>query len=99
MGAPGSGKSTLCRALVGLVPHLSGGVFGGRVEVLGLDTRRVRPPELAGRAGIVFDDAETQLFNLAIEDEIAFGPESLGLPPGQFRRRVVEAVVLGGLAV
>src|SRR5436305_7336464 len=47
VGAAGSGKSTLCRALTGLVPHLTGGVFGGRVEVLGQDTRRVRPPELA----------------------------------------------------
>ena len=99
MGAPGSGKTTLCRALVGLVPHLSGGVFGGRVEVLGLDTRRVRPPELAGRAGIVFDDPETQLFNLTVEDEVAFGPESLGLPPAEIRRRVTEALALVGLEV
>lgn len=99
MGAPGTGKSTLCRALVGLVPHLSGGVFGGRVEVLGMDTRRYRPAELAGHTAIVFDDPETQLFNLTIEDEVAFGPESLGLPADEIRARVDEALALVGLDV
>src|SRR5688572_19298539 len=59
VGAPGSGKSTLCRALAGLVPHLTGGVFGGRVEVLGMDTRSHRPAELAGHVAIVFDDPDT----------------------------------------
>ncbi len=99
MGAPGAGKSTFCRALMGLVPHLTGGVFGGRVEVLGHDTRRVRPPELAGLVAIVFDDPETQLFNLTVEDEVAFGPESLGLPSAEIRSRVDEALALVGLDV
>ncbi|MGH2351214.1 MAG: ABC transporter ATP-binding protein [Chloroflexota bacterium] len=99
VGAPGSGKSTLCRALAGLVPHVSGGVFGGRVEVLGFDTRRTRPAELAGHVAIVFDDPETQLFNLTVEDEVAFGPESLGLPAEAIRGRVAEALALVGLDV
>jgi energy-coupling factor transporter ATP-binding protein EcfA2 len=99
VGPPGSGKSTLCRALVGLVPHLTGGAFGGRVEILGVDTRHVRPAELAGRAAIVFDDPETQLFCLTVEDEVAFGPESLGLPPDEIRHRVAEALDLVGLDV
>jgi energy-coupling factor transporter ATP-binding protein EcfA2 len=98
-GAPGSGKSTLCRALAGLVPHLTGGVFGGRVEVLGMDTRNHRPAELAGHVAIVFDDPETQLFNLTVEDEVAFGPECLGLPQPEIRRRVAEALALVGLDV
>jgi energy-coupling factor transporter ATP-binding protein EcfA2 len=99
VGAPGSGKSTLCRALAGLVPHLTGGVFGGRVEVLGMDTRRHRPAELAGPVATVFDDPETQLFGLTVEDEVAFGPESLGLPAEEIRRRVTEALALVGLDV
>jgi energy-coupling factor transporter ATP-binding protein EcfA2 len=99
LGAPGSGKSTLCRALVGLVPHLTGGAFGGSVTVFGVDTRHVRPSALAGLVAIVFDDPETQLFSLSIEDEVAFGPESLGLPPEEIRRRVDEALRLVGLDV
>ena len=99
LGPPGSGKSTLCRALVGLAPHLTGGVFGGRVLVYGTDTRYVRPSDLAGLAAIVFDDPETQLFSLTVEDEVAFGPESLGLPPDEIRRRVDEALRLVGLDV
>lgn len=99
VGAPGSGKSTLCRALAGLVPHLTGGVFGGRVEVLGMDTRRYRPAELAGQVAIVFDDPDTQLFNLTVEDEVAFGPESLGLPEAEIRRRVAAALAFAGLDV
>ncbi|HEX2184671.1 MAG TPA: ABC transporter ATP-binding protein, partial [Chloroflexota bacterium] len=99
IGAPGSGKSTLCRALVGLVPHLSGGVFGGRVEVLGIDTRQRRPSELAGQVAIVFDDPQTQLFNLTVEDEVAFGPESLSLPAAAIRHRVETALATVGLQV
>ena len=48
LGPSGGGKSTLLRALAGLVPHFHGGRLSGRVEVAGLDTRRVRPAELAG---------------------------------------------------
>ena len=99
LGPPGSGKSTLCRALVGLAPHLTGGVFGGRVLVYGIDTRDVRPSELAGLAAIVFDDPETQLFSLTVEDEVAFGPESLGWPPDEIRRHVDDALRLVGLDV
>ena len=48
---------------------------------------------------IVFDDPETQLFSLTVEDEVAFGPESLGLPADEIRRRVAEALALVGLDV
>jgi energy-coupling factor transporter ATP-binding protein EcfA2 len=99
VGAAGAGKSTLCRALAGLVPHLTGGAFGGRVRVLGMDTRHHRPAELAGGVATVFDDPETQLFSLTVEDEVAFGPESLGLPPAEIGRRVAEALALVGLDV
>ena len=99
LGPPGSGKSTLCLALAGLVPHHTGGRFGGRVELFGRDTRHLRPAELAGLTAIVFDEPESQLFNLTVEDEVAFGPESLALPPDEIRRRVGGALALVGLDV
>ena len=61
LGPSGSGKSTLLRALAGLVPHFHGGRFAGRVEVLGRDTRRTRPAELAGGVATLFQDPEDQV--------------------------------------
>jgi energy-coupling factor transporter ATP-binding protein EcfA2 len=79
-GATGAGKTTLCLALAGLVPQFFGGVFAGRVCVAGLDTREHRAAELSRHVGLVFQDPEAQLFNLTVEDEVAFGLESLGVP-------------------
>jgi energy-coupling factor transport system ATP-binding protein len=56
LGPSGSGKSTLLRALATLVPHFHGGVLRGHVVVGGCDTRDLRPRDLAGRVGIVFQD-------------------------------------------
>jgi len=88
MGPTGAGKSTLCLALKGIVPHLTGGLFGGRVIVAGLDTRQHSVADLSQRVGLVFQDPESQLFNTTVEQEVAFGPESLGLPPREIADRV-----------
>ncbi len=88
LGPTGAGKSTLCLALAGLAPHSTGGLFGGTVTVGGLNTKRERVSTLAQKVGLVFQDAESQLFNMTVEDEVAFGPESLGLPPVEIVERV-----------
>ncbi len=88
LGPTGSGKSTVCLALAGLVPHSTGGVFGGNVTVGGLNTKREAVSALAQKVGLVFQDAESQLFNMTVEDEVAFGPESLGLPRAEIIERV-----------
>ena len=98
MGPVGAGKSTLCQAIAGLVPHAWGGLFGGRVLVDGVDTRRVEPAEVCRRVGLVFQDAETQLFNATVEDEVAFGPESLAVPQDEIGRRVDWALAVVHLA-
>lgn len=92
LGPSGSGKSTLLRALAGLVPHFHGGHFGGSVEVAGLDTRRARPAALAGRVATVFQDPEDQVVMTRVANEVAFGPENLGVPPAEIPGRVEQAL-------
>jgi len=92
LGPSGSGKSTLLRALAGLVPHFHGGQFAGRVEIAGRDTRKSRPAELAGTVATVFQDPEDQVVMTVVENEVAFGLENLGTPPGEIWRRVEDAL-------
>jgi energy-coupling factor transport system ATP-binding protein len=97
-GSTGSGKSALCLAIAGLIPQETGGIVGGRVVVNGWDTRVTPVPQLATRVGIVFQDPESNLVGLSVEDEVAFGPENLGVPPAEIARRVDWALQVTGLA-
>ena len=97
-GPSGSGKSTLLRCLNGLVPHFSGGRFGGRVLVGGHDTRRFGPRDLGRVVGFVFQDPEAQLVTTRVDDELAFGMEQLGVPPLLMRKRVEEVLDLLGIS-
>ena len=97
-GTSGSGKSTLLRCLNGLVPHFSGGRFGGRLLVAGHDTRRYGPRVLSRVVGFVFQDPEAQLVTTRVDDELAFGMEQLGVPPLTMRKRVEEVLDLLGIA-
>ena len=96
-GPSGSGKSTLLRALAGLIPHASLARLEGRVVVDGLDTQEHSLPILAGHVGLVFQNPATQLFCLRVEEEVAFGPRNLGLPPDEVARRVEWALGAAGL--
>ncbi len=92
LGPSGGGKSTLLRALSGLVPHFHGGSFAGRVEVAGLDTRRHRPAELAGAVASVFQDPEDQVVLTRVAAEVAFGLENVGAPPLEIEPRAAAAL-------
>ena len=78
-GLSGSGKSTFLRFLNGLVPHFSGGTFGGRVSVAGHDTRHYGPRALSMVTGFVFQDPEAQGVAGTVEEDIAFSMEQLGI--------------------
>ena len=97
-GPSGSGKSTLLRCLNGLVPHFSGGRFGGEARVFGIDTRDHGPRRLAEHVGFVFQDPEAQAVARFVEDDIAFGLEQAGLPRIEMRKRVEEVLDLLGIA-
>ena len=96
LGPSGGGKSTLLRALAGLVPHFHGGRFAGRVEVGGLDTRRVRPADLAGTVATLFQDPEDQAVFTRVAAEVQFGLENLGTPPPEIVPRAEEALAAVG---
>ncbi|WOI59616.1 ABC transporter ATP-binding protein [Streptomyces fradiae] len=98
VGPSGVGKSTLLGAVSGLVPHFTGGTLRGRVTVGGRDTRTHRPRELADVVGTVGQDPAAHFVTDVVEDELAYGMESLGLPPAVMRRRVEETLDLLGLA-
>ena len=98
LGRVGAGKSTLCMALNGLVPHATGGIFRGAVTVLGRNTKEHAIADLAQSAGLVFQDPEMQLTQMRVEDELAFGPENLGVPTGEIEERVTWALEAVGLA-
>ncbi|MGA5263078.1 ABC transporter ATP-binding protein [Streptomyces griseoincarnatus] len=98
VGPSGVGKSTVLGAVGGLVPHFTGGTLRGRVTVAGRDTRTHKPRELADVVGTVGQDPLSHFVTDTVEDELAYGMESLGLAPDVMRRRVEETLDLLGLA-
>jgi energy-coupling factor transporter ATP-binding protein EcfA2 len=98
LGPSEAGKSTLALCLQGLIPRMIKGEFRGLVEVAGCPTTSCRPRDLAGRVGILFQDFEAQLFLTRVDQEVAFGPENLGLPRKELQHRVKHSLSLVGLA-
>jgi energy-coupling factor transporter ATP-binding protein EcfA2 len=98
VGRTGSGKSTLLRCVNGLVPHFTGGLLTGRVTVDGRDTRDHRPRDLADVVGWVGQDPLAGFVTDTVEEELAYGMESIGVAPDVMRRRVEEVLDVLGMA-
>lgn len=94
IGHNGSGKSTLAKHLNALLLPSS-----GHVLVKGMDTRN---PEAVWRVrqqvGMVFQNPDNQLVATVVEEDVAFGPENLGVPPAEIRQRVNEALEAVGMS-
>ncbi len=97
IGATGAGKSTLYMCLNGLIPHLVPGRVGGRVLIDGTDTKHQTIPDLAQKIGFVFQSPDTQLFSHSVREELAFGPENLGLGKPEILRRIDLAATTVGI--
>ena len=78
VGETGTGKSTLLRAINGLVPHFSGGVLAGTVTVDGRTTKDNRPRDLADVVGFVGQNPLATFVTETVEDELAYTMENLG---------------------
>ncbi len=97
VGPSGSGLTTLCLALAGLVPHETGGTVRGWLVVADQEITSVPPALLARSVGIVFEDPEANLIGLSVADEVAFALELRGLSPEEVARRVAWALETVGL--
>ncbi len=96
-GPSGCGKSTLCYCLSGIIPrHLPGNIMG-KILVDEQPLSSIPLPRLSQKIGMVFQDPETQLFCTTVEEEIAFGPENLCLPPEEIETRIKEVLELTGM--
>lgn len=96
IGKNSAGKSTLCQALVGLVPHFYKGAYGGKVLVDGLEVRNHSIADISRKVGIVFQNPFTQVTGskMTVYEEIAFGLENSGLPREEMRQRIDEVLRL-----
>ncbi len=94
IGHNGSGKSTLAKHINALfVPAL------GSVEVAGMDTKdESKVWEIRKCAGMVFQNPDNQLVATIVEEDVAFGPENLGVPAAEIRQRVDAALEQVGMS-
>ena len=97
LGASGSGKSTLCLTFNGIIPHSIKGEFNGNVFVQGYNTKEASVAELSKFVGLVLQNPDSQLFNMTVEEEVAFSLENLGLDVEEIRRRVYWSLKITGL--
>lgn len=101
LGPSGAGKSSLALTMNGLIPHQMDAEIRGRVLVNGLDTMQVALHTLTSQVGMLFQDPDSQLATLTVQDEVAFGMENLKLPPAEMPERIsrsLQRVGLEGLA-
>ncbi|SFT64328.1 energy-coupling factor transport system ATP-binding protein [Selenomonas sp. GACV-9] len=94
LGTNGSGKSTLARHLNGLLLPTE-----GRCLIDGLDTRKEQELwQIRQHIGMVFQNPDNQLIAAVVEDDVAFGPENLGVEPQEIRQRVRDALAAVNMA-
>ena len=98
-GHTGSGKSTLVQHLNGLLTPAAGEVLVDGVNLSGKDkAAKIKAWHARQQVGMVFQYAETQLFEETVEKDIAFGPQNQGLDEAEVQDRVREAMELVGLS-
>ncbi|MGJ3249978.1 MAG: energy-coupling factor ABC transporter ATP-binding protein [Elainellaceae cyanobacterium] len=89
MGPNGAGKTTLFMAICGILTPTEGDIL--------LFDQPIVPGEFRPEIGLVFQNPDDQLFSASVREDVAFGPENLGLPPDEVDARVSEVLDLTGM--
>ena len=97
LGPSGAGKTTMCKAMAGIIPYYYGGRYAGSVEVLGEDTKGRRVSDIAMRLGLMLEDYESQLVSLTAGEEVSFSLLNHGFPPDEVEERMKKALEDVGL--
>jgi energy-coupling factor transport system ATP-binding protein len=97
LGACGAGKTTLCLAMNGIIPHMFMGEMSGSVTVNEMSTSSHEVREMASIVGMVFDNPEFQLSQISVEEEVAIGLASRGVPREEMLHRISEVLEIVGL--
>lgn len=93
LGRNGSGKSTLAKLINALLTPVS-----GKVEVFGMDTSDNKKTfEIRKNAGMVFQNPDNQMVASIVEDDVAFGPENIGVPRAEIGERIGFALKAVGM--
>src|ERR1022692_4666781 len=96
LGPNGSGKSTLLLHLNGILPEKLSG--DGAVKILGEPVGAKNIETIRRQVGLVFQDPDDQLFCPTVQEDVAFGPQQLGLAEAEVQARVQKALAQAGLA-
>lgn len=96
VGMNTAGKTTLCYALSGLVPHFFKGAYGGDVHIGVMDVLSYEISDIAAKVGLVFENPFSQMTGakFTVYDEIAFGLENLGIPREEMHERIRASMQL-----
>ncbi|HRQ25022.1 MAG TPA: ATP-binding cassette domain-containing protein, partial [Anaerolineales bacterium] len=91
-GSSGCGKTTLARCINGLIPRSYRGERKGSVMLNGREVAKLKIAEMAQEVGTLLQDPERQIVASNVFNEIAFGPENLGLPRDEIITRVEQVM-------
>lgn len=91
-GSSGCGKTTLARSINGLIPRSYRGERSGKVLLHGKEVSEMKIAEMAQIVGTLLQDPERQIVASNVYNEVAFGPENLGLPHEEIEMRVEQAL-------
>lgn len=87
-GHSGEGKSTLMYIISGIVPNITYGELKGEVKINDEDIKGKKLGEICRKVGVVLQNADEQIIQKRIEDEIAFGCENLAFPPEKIKKQI-----------
>jgi energy-coupling factor transporter ATP-binding protein EcfA2 len=96
-GATGTGKTTLSFCMNGVIPYFNEGIYTGEVLIKGRSIFDLTSQEISRWVGSVFQDPEAQLVSANVQEELAFGPENLCIPPNEIEKRISFALKAVGI--